>query len=234
MKKEVCRNCCWAQSGCCDIETPDFVRTDTACMKKVKLNYLYDQALVPELLRKPMVLVTDSDKSDTAAFKQLAEISNNIVDFIKTGSNLYIHSTNVGNGKTSWALRMIQSYFNIIWPRAKLICKALFVNVPRFLNALKDNFRERDEYAQYIKENMYSADLVIWDDIGTKVATPYEVEMLFSILDTRLGLGKANIFTSNLSSTDLEKLLGPRLYSRICNTSIDIELKGTDKRGIKQ
>lgn len=233
MSREVCENCCWAKSGCSEIETPDFVRTDTACMKKVKLNYLYNQALVPEPLRKPRVLVTDADKTDKMAFMQLAEISSNIVEFVKTGGNLYIHSTRVGNGKTSWALRMIQSYFGIIWPKAKLTCKALFINVPRFLNALKDNIREKDEYAQYIKENMYEADLVVWDDIGTKVATPYEMEMLFSILDTRLNMGKSNIFTSNLSAEELEKALGPRLFSRVVNTSIDVELKGTDKRGIK-
>ena len=42
--------------------------------------------------------------------------------------------------------------------------------------------------------------------------------------------GKANIFTSNLGSKDLTAALGERLASRICNKSIDIELRGTDKR----
>lgn len=234
MKREVCENCCWTQNGCSEIDTPDFVRTDTACMKKVKLNYLYDQALIAEPLRKPRKLVTDKDKTDRDVFIQLKEISNRIVDFVKSGENLYIHSTTTGNGKTSWAIRMVQTYFESIWPKAKLTCKALFINVPRFLNALKDNLRERDEYAQHIKENILNADLVIWDDIGTKVATPFEVEMLFSMLDTRLNMGKANIFTSNLSSSDLEKALGARLFSRVFNSSIDIELKGADKRGIKK
>ena len=234
MKREVCENCCWAQSGCCEIETPDFVRTDTVCMKKVKLNYLFDQALIEEPLRKTRVLFTDADKTDAEVFSQLKEISNNIVEFVKTGGNLYIHSKITGNGKTSWALRMVQNYFDAIWPKAKLTCKALFVSVPKFLSALKDSFDNKNEYAQHIKDNIANADLVIWDDIGTKVATPFEVEMLFSIIDSRLNSEKANIFTSNLSSEELEKALGARLFSRIFHFSVDIELKGTDKRGIKK
>ena len=46
---------------------------------------------------------------------------------------------------------------------------------------------------------------------------------------------KSNIFTSNLGKRELANALGERLASRICNTSIDIELNGADKRylGIK-
>ena len=42
--------------------------------------------------------------------------------------------------------------------------------------------------------------------------------------------GKSNIFTSNLGKRELTNALGERLASRICNKSIDIELKGSDKR----
>src|SRR5574344_1121260 len=41
---------------------------------------------------------------------------------------LMVYSTNCGNGKTSWSLRLVQAYFNKIWPKASLTCKALFIN----------------------------------------------------------------------------------------------------------
>ena len=217
---------CWLKDTCnrCDCEG--------FCLRLFKLDYLYEQALIPLNLRKHMKLVTDEDKTDLEEFKVLNEIASNADTFVADGGNLYIHSSIAGNGKTSWALRIVQSYFNKIWFKSELKCRVLFINVPRFLLSLKANISEKNEYVQQIQENILTADLVVWDDIATKQSTTFESENLFSMIDTRNGLGKANIFTSNLSGEELHTALGDRLASRICNLSIDIELHGKDKRGL--
>ena len=69
------------------------------CIKKYRLDCLYDKSLIPEPLRKYKKLFTDSDGTDYQEFLQLAEIEKNIEKFVQDGSNLYIHSSVCGNGK---------------------------------------------------------------------------------------------------------------------------------------
>lgn len=220
-------NQCWLK-GICKDQCPN-----TFCLKEFKLDYLYKAACITEQQRKHITLFLDADNSDKAAFKTLSNIEANIVNFIGEGNNLFIHSYGCGNGKTSWSLRLVESYFNTIWYKSDLVCKALFISVPRLLLALKDNISENNDYARYIKDNVYKADIVIWDDIATKATTVFESEHLFTMIDTRLNAGKSNIYTCNLSSEDLAEKLGDRLYSRIANSSIDIQFVGKDKRGLK-
>jgi DNA replication protein DnaC len=218
---------CWLIDNCKQLHCND----KNGCLILYKLNYLYNEANVPINLRKNIPLRTDADGTDLEEFKQLKNIQDNIVKFVSGGGQLHIHSKQAGNGKSSWAIRLLQTYFNNIWLRTDLKCRALFVNVPLFLLKLKESISNKSDYIDHIKENIYDCDLVIWDDIGTKSATVYEGENLLSIIDYRIGNGKANIFTSNLNNKELHEALGDRLASRICNSGINIEFKGGDKRG---
>lgn len=228
MEENLCKNCylnnnCNLDKSICD---------GNFCVKKYKIDYLYSESLITDKQKQHIDLRIDSDNSDKEQFTQLKEIENNILEFIKDGKNLYIYSKNCGNGKTSWSLRMVESYFNKIWNGAKLECKVLFINVPKFLITLKENISEFSEYINFIKKNILKANVVIWDDIGTKAITTYESEYLLNYIDNRINLGKSNIYTSNLNNSELHQFLGDRLYSRIVNLSKCIELKGADKRGI--
>jgi DNA replication protein DnaC len=197
------------------------------------MDSLYSAALMTESQKQHIVLRVDEDGTDLEQFKQLAEIEKNIIKFIEEGKNLYLHSSNAGNGKSSWSLRLVESYFNKIWARSDSRCRVLFISVPRFLLALKDNISNKSSYVEYIKENVLEADLVVWDDIAAKMGSEFELTHLLSIIDNRLALGKSNIYTSNLNRQQLYTALGERLTSRIANMSIDIELFGSDKRNLK-
>ena len=208
--------------------------SDEEIIRDFKLKYLFDNALISENRRKAIPLYIDKDGSDREAFILLKQFENEFKEsnsnFVDRGENIYIHSTITGNGKSSWALRLVQSYFNKIYLYCKLECKALFINVPQFLLAIKDNISNFNEYAEHIKENVYTADLVVWDDIGNKTITQFEADNLLAIIDARMNKGKSNIYTSNLNNEELHEALGDRLTSRIINTSYDIEFKGADKR----
>ncbi len=220
---------CWLKNRCNHKDCSNF------CMRYFKLNTLYEKALIPLNNRKHIVLRVDDDGNDDVAFTTLKNIENNVLDFVNSGSNLFIHSDITGNGKSSWALRMVESYFDKIWIKSDLKCRALFISVPRFLLELKSNISEKSEYIQHINNCVLDCDLVIWDDIATKLGTEFELSHLLSIIDTRIANGKSNIYTSNLSGVNLCKALGDRLYSRIVNYSTyDIELVGKDKRNLKE
>ncbi len=203
------------------------------CLRKYKMDSLYSAALMTDGQKQHIVLRVDADGTDLAQFKQLADIEQNICKFIEEGKNLYLHSSNCGNGKSSWSLRFIEAYFNKIWARSEAKCRVLFISVPRFLLALKDNITTKSDYVEYIKNNVLYADLVVWDDIAAKMGSEFELTHLLNIIDNRLALGKSNIYTSNLNKQQLYTALGERLTSRIANMSIDIELFGADKRILK-
>jgi DNA replication protein DnaC len=197
------------------------------------MDSLYSAALMTDSQKRHIVLRVDQDNTDLEQFKQLAAIEQDIDKFIAEGKNLYLHSANCGNGKSSWSLRLAEAYFNKIWARTDIRCRVLFISVPRFLLALKDNITTKSTYVEYIKENVLEADLVIWDDIAAKMGSEFELTHLLNIIDNRLALGKSNIYTSNLNRQQLYTALGERLTSRIANMSIDIELFGSDKRFLK-
>lgn len=200
------------------------------CLRKYKLDNLYRQSLLSQAQMRHVPLTVDEDMTDLNAFKRLSEIEAGIVGFVSLGRNLFIHSPICGNGKTSFSIRMIESYFGKIWPKCDLSCHALFINVPRFLLALKANIDKPNDYATYIMDHALEADLVVWDDIAAKTGTEYEINNLLSLIDSRIGMGKSNIYTSNLNAGEIKAALGKRLASRICGMSEDIELKGKDKR----
>ena len=216
---------CWLKDQCKD-------NCGHFCLKLFKLDYLYNQALISPLQRKHVNLRIDADGTDKEAFKQLKTIENNIEEWVKNGNNLFIHSKTCGNGKSGWSLRLIQAYFDKIWPLSPLSCRALFISVPRFLLALKDNITKEDPYIVQIKQNVLNADIVVWDEVGVKSVTTFEHENLLNLINTRIDMGKSNIYTSNLDLDELKEKVGDRLFSRIANNSVNIEFFGKDKRSL--
>lgn len=219
---------CWLVDQC------NHKDCDTFCLRRFKLDYLYNQALVSDEQRQRVDLMLDGDLVDKAAFDFLKKVEGTIVGFVEAGKNLYLWSNMTGNGKTAWSLRLVQAYLNRIWPSSDLRCRVLFINVPKFFLALKDNISEKNDYITQIKANVLDADLVVWDEVALKTLTQFEMENLLSLINNRLDYGKSNIYTSNISPNDLLNLVGDRLYSRIINMSEVVEFRGADKRFLKR
>lgn len=226
---------CYLRDTCWKYHNKDKSCEDKSsyCPRLFRMNYLFDESLMTEKQRRYKVLRIDEDGTDKEAFGRLKSIEENIELFVKGGNNLYIHSTTCGNGKTEWSLRLLQTYIGKVWHTSDLKCKVLFINVPRYILALKDSITTPSEYVTHIKKNVFDADLVVFDEIGTKGLTTFEHENILNLVNTRIDAGKSNIYTSNLTPQELDEKLGHRLYSRIVNLSVDIELFGSDKRGVK-
>ena len=206
--------------------------SDSFCIKLFKLDYLFNESLLTDKQRKYVALRIDADGTDREEFNRLKSIETDIENFVKDGKSLYIYSFICGNGKTAWSIRLIQAYLNSIWHKCDLNCKALFINVPRILLSLKDSISNQNDYVEHIKNNILSADIVVWDEIGTKAVTQFEHEHLLSLINARIDSSKCQIFTSNLQPHELREVVGERLYSRVINSSEIIQLNGADKRGL--
>ena len=209
---------CWYNKVC----TYDYC---TNCIRYSEMKYLMDNSGIPKNRQYPQELIADVD---LAQYKQLASIKSNIVDFVESGSNLFICSANTGNGKTSWAIKLMLRYFNDIWAGNGFKVRGLFVNVPTLLLQLK-NFS--NPLSEEYKQNLMDVDLVIWDEIASSSISSYDYGNLLMFLDYRIAEGKSNIFTSNAtSSEELEKNVGSKLSSRIWNTSTVVQFNGKDRR----
>lgn len=196
-----------------------------ACIRYVEMKYLMDNSGLPKVKQRPIKLSAPTEDYD--AFCDLQDIKDNIVEFVQRGKNLYIGGS-VGNGKTSWAIKILLKYFDEIWAGNGFRVRGLFVHVPTLLSELK-NFD--DPLSFEYRRNLSQADLIVWDEIGDTGMSNYDYTQLIMILNDRMLSERSNIFTSNLSTkADTVKHLGDRLSSRVWNTSEIIILKGKDRR----
>ncbi len=209
----------------------DECESHTTCEKLLRYEILYNNAFLTENQRKRITLYPDADGRDREAFMTLKQWQDNIEQAVKENHNLYIWSEFAGNGKTSWAIKLVQAYIDAIW-HTTISTKVMFINVPKFFIELKSNISAESAYIKSINENIFKADLVVWDDIGTKSSSPFETENLYNLINMRTDLGKTNFYTSNVAPDKLGEFLGERLGSRVGTGSTCIHLVGSDKRGL--
>ena len=212
---------CWYRAKCKDdCET---------CVTFIQMQYQMQNSGLPKAKQQPIELYLDEvNEVDRKAYKALADIRSNIVDFVKGGQNLYICSKYPGNGKTSWAIKMLHTYFHYTAVGNYDNLKGMFVRVSDLLLKLKDF---NNPLPKKYKSNLENVDLIVWDDIAISGISQYDYTQLYNLIDDRIFMSKSNIFTSNIVSLEeLTKCFGPRLASRIYNTSTIIEFKGGDMR----
>ena len=197
----------------------------SACIRFVEMQYLMDMSGLPKAKQRTIILSPPDEDYD--AFCELSDIKDNIVEFVDKGSNLFIGGS-IGNGKTSWAIKLLLKYFDEVWAGNGFRVRGMFVHVPTLLSKLK-NF-ENPLLTSY-KENLSKADLIIWDEIGGTGMSNYDYSQLLTYIDQRALNEKANIYTANIDSLkSCEKYLGAKLASRVWSSSEIIILKGGDRR----
>ena len=151
-----------------------------------------------------------------------------ILEFVEAGIDLFLCSSSCGNGKTTWAVKFLLSYFDKIWNGNGFLPRGKFIYVPDLLNEIKQNL-QNPEVLERTENLLKTLDLVVWDDIAIRKLTSFEQSYLTAIIDYRQNNIKSNIFTSNILPKDLEANVGSRLASRLCSDEIVI-LKGQDMR----
>jgi len=217
---------CWYRSVCS--QAPQ--ECSPTCIRYAEMLNLLQLSNLPEKRWCPVGLVPGKDRK---AFLRLAEIKLNIQEHIANGSNLYLYSQSFGNGKTSWAIKLMLSYFDKIWAGNCFRRRGVFVAVPEFLDRNRQEISRPDNFYVQLREDMLTCDLVIWDDVSSIKLTDYGHSMFLNYLDARVLNEKANIFTGNVDQQQMYGLLGGRLTSRIWNTSEVIQFVDQDKRGIE-
>lgn len=181
---------------------------------------------IPKLYLNDITLYASPE--DLESFKRLKSIQNDIKSFVDSGDCLLICSNFTGNGKTTWATKLMKSYMKEVSNLAfsdNMPC--LFINVNNFISKAKQAISDPDmkEEFVFLKKKILETKLVVFDEIGVKNLTDYELSLLYDLIDTRISDIKSCIFTSNQLPYDLSRTLDGRLYSRVVKHSEIVEFK---------
>ena len=199
------------------------------CLKYKELEYLLNTSNIPKSKQKFNMLIPET--CDIKSFEKLSVIRDEIKNFVINGKNIYIYSNICGNGKTTWAIKLMLQYFYECWAGNGFIKRGLFINVPTFLTKCKTVISKPDENFELLKESLVDVDLVIFDDIASTKLSEYDYNILLTYVDQRTINNKSTIYTGNIFPDKLNDYVGERLASRIANTSTyKIKLSGKDRR----
>lgn len=222
------KNKCWYVAGCGKYNTPE---CNASCIRYMEMHYLMQNSGIPRN-RQYAVLLTPS-KQDVKSFITLREIKDDIVNFVADGESVYIYSDNFGNGKTTWAIKLMQKFFDDIWAGNGFRCRGIFIHVPTFLTKIKEGISRKDEDFETLKSRLMTVDLVIWDDIAATKLGDFDHANLLTYIDQRKLNQLSNIYTGNLPHEELQDALGNRLSSRVWNDSTPVKFVGADRRGVR-
>ena len=201
----------------------------TLCNKYTEMKFLMESSNLPKYLQQVITLY--APECDRDAYRRLGEIKSDIRNFVEQGKNLYISSKYVGNGKSSWSIKLMHKYFEQIWDGNGLRERALFISVPDFLMQLKD-FDSKDSNFIRLRKLVKEVDLVVWDDIASTNMSAYDYSQILPIINHRIMSHYSNIYTSNCETkADLNKALGDKIASRILSKDTEVVIfKSRDMR----
>lgn len=197
---------------------------------KRRLKQLFQIAELPSKFFEPQKL--KERKIDKEAWDFLENYRRNTVEFVTGGMGLVVISPNVGNGKTSWVVRLLQRYIAETALDGRLADRGLFINCAKLLQELGDyNYFSSAELKERL-ERLKNVDLLVIDELGSgnlnKIAYPY----FYDLINYRVDNQKATFYTSNLNDNQITQWGGERLYSRIFDTNPVVTFNADNVRGL--
>jgi DNA replication protein DnaC len=89
---------------------------------------------------------------------------------------------------------------------------------------LRDTYDDGSAYTLTdLVDRLCAVELLHVDDVGAEQTSPWVLEQLYTIVNTRYEDGRAMVLTTNLGAEELERQIGPRTVSRIhemCGTPL--------------
>lgn len=162
---------------------------------------------------------------DDRSNEKISDICHNYVEnfeeMYKRGKGLLFFGT-VGTGKTFYASCIANALIDKGYP-------CLVTNFARLVNTLSGMYAGKQEYINGL--NRYK--LLVIDDLAAERDTEYMNEIIQNIIDSRYRIGLPTIITTNLTDEEIKKpteIHRQRVFSRLLEMCIPIEVKGKDRR----
>lgn len=197
---------------------------------KRKVHQLLVESGVPKKYLVPQNLV--HRKADDLAWQWLEDYRSNVVENVNEGRNVVITSSTVGNGKTSWAIRLLQRYIAETALDGLLDVKGVFCVSSSMLEIFGDfgYFETSIEFFNYLNR-LKTCRLLVIDEVGSGRITQVSYNHFYDLINYRVDNSLCTIYTTNYSDEKIQDVLGKRLYSRIYDTSTVVEFAASNVRG---
>lgn len=217
---------CFVENRCKKAKKGECIKE--LCGIRLLIQSAYTSSNIPKRYLKDVAL--QPEPADGKAFASLNNYSINVEKYVEEGKGIYIYSTTCGNGKTSWATKIAKAYMNKKAYKQEFQNLVYFTNTADYLEDLKRCFNGNGITAE-VEAPLKACDLLILDDIGVEKSSEWVIERLYALLNYRCNEEKATIITSNLELADIKHKLNDRIFSRIKDMCVPIEIKGSDRRG---
>ena len=156
---------------------------------------------------------------------QISKVCQNYVDHFSTmkekGRGLLLYGS-VGTGKTYMSACIANELIDRGHP-------CLVTSFSRLVNTIQGMYDGKQDYI----DGLSRFDLLVIDDLASERDTEYMGEVIQNIVDARYRSGLPMIVTTNLTKDDLihpEDLRKQRIYSRLFEMCVPVEVKGKDRR----
>lgn len=204
------------------------------CPTYSRMLTMFKESGIPEIFWDYFPIITP--EVDRMSYRTLKSIREQIVDFIDSGQNLFLYSSEYGNGKTLWSSILMKAYIRELAMNRKYHKNFVrYVYIPdfifKYITCEKYNFDDIRRQSFFDKVyNLSDTKFVIWDGFGYGSQSNIENSVIRSIIHSRLNKALSNMFISDKNDSELSDEIGIHLFNRIKSSSVFVEFKGESLR----
>ncbi len=159
--------------------------------------------------REPMISI---ERANPHVAREVRQYARTVAEQLDGGRGLWF-TGDVGTGKTTLAMLISKAAMEA--DRTVAI-----YSLPRLLALLRDTYQDDAQYSlNELIDRLSAVDLLHVDDVGAEQTSPWVLEQLYTIVNTRYEDGKAILLTTNLVTKDgdeaLRDQIGDRTVSRL-------------------
>src|SRR5215203_2947126 len=161
------------------------------------------------LEREPLISI---ERANPHVVREVRQYARTVADQLDAGRGLWF-TGDVGTGKTTLAM--------LISKAAMQADRTVAIySLPRLLALLRDTYQDDAQYSlNELIDRLSAVDLLHVDDVGAEQTSPWVLEQLYTIVNTRYEEGRAIVLTTNLVTIEgddaLREQIGDRTVSRI-------------------
>lgn len=207
---------------CCKCKMDQIRRKDAEDKERERFEEIQRNrsAGFPDKEMRGMTFSADDGKNPKIT-KGCREYCERFAEMRRTGMGVLFYGP-VGTGKTFYAAMIA----NQLIDNQKTCLVTNFARVTNALSGMREGRQEfLDSFSRY--------DLLILDDLAAERNTEYMNELVYDVIDARYRAKLPLIVTSNLTGEELKNpgdIQRGRIYSRLMEMCIPVEVKGTDRR----
>jgi DNA replication protein DnaC len=175
--------------------------------------------------REPLLSI---ERANHSVVREVRQYARNVVERLDEGQGIWF-TGDVGTGKTTLAMLISRTAMEA--DRTVAI-----YSLPRLLAMLRDTYQDDAPYTLgELIDRLSAVDLLHVDDVGAEQTSPWVLEQLYTIVNTRYEDGKAIMVTTNLITPEgdgaLIEQIGQRTVSRLYEVCGDPKpMFGADQR----